>query len=1147
MEGHTSWCGGHRLVFLLASGLALVLAGCTGGRSDLFGGHFEPTDEVSSDDDGVVGVGGAVDNGVQSGPPGIFVVPPSNGSGGQGGAQGTGGEGPAQGVGGSEQGSGGSGGSPPAPLFSEFCPDTIRDPVLEDCDAGPGGSIACSPVCQVLDFLLVEPPEAEGAPVPTPVGRRLGTGRHPASATLESLAVAFFRTETETSVHVQLFDDVGNRLFPVEVSQGAVPVRSANPVVAGLPNGSFAVAWNDLAVDGSELGVALRRISPEGELSPVRSANATAIGAQFDPDLVLAWPGEVVVAWTDTSDATSFSRIVARTFDAQGLQPSSGEMVLGGGVLPASHVVLSPHGLGWAAAWREAQPDGSEKVVVFSYGATWSIDVAQPGPADDKPGIAELDDEHLLLVYSEGTDPLQTGVAQVPRLAAAVIDTVHGTVQLLGALDPLVPPFAGSTLEALSVGQRQPGAMAVGQRVFVSWASDAWFADAGGQHVWLKELSWNGASQELSLAEEELPLPRREAHRVGDQMRPALAATPLHPEGALLMAWEDYGVTFHPHQGRPDVAAQLAPVPLRRGPPVVDPPEEARLIEDFEDGDDWILEHEGRVGQWYTFDDGTGTMTPSGAFAPSTPGYQSNYAGRVLGSGFTSWGAGIGFDLVNDGAKQTYDASTYLGVTFRARAESPVTIRLDVTDVNTDPDGGVCTNCFDHHGIDLALSTSWAEYTITWTQLQQLGWGDAQSGVDPTQLYALQFKVGTGISFDFWIDDIAFVPPEPPSETYWLVDDLEDGDDWLVEHEGRVGRWHAFNDGTGTQTPSVGVGNFTASSPGRASTYAARTSGSNFSNWGAGIGFDFNDDGGGKQTYDASEYLGVTFWARAESPLTIRFNVSDANTDAEGGICGTCFDHHGLDLALTTGWEQYTFTWGQLHQIGWGDAQNGLDTTQLFGMLFQVGASTTFDFWVDDVSLIPDVTELVDDLEDGDAAIPEIAGRQGNWITYNDGTGTQTPPPSVLFTPDSPGLDSSYAARTFGSGFTSWGATLAVELNRDSTTKATYDASDYIGVSFWARAAGTLPVRFMVSDINTDSDGNVCSNCFDHFGADITLDTTWQRYVLTWWQLDQQGWGDQFAGLDIEHIFGLHFQTPPNQSFDVWVDDVELISGGGPF
>src|SRR5690606_17290411 len=112
------------------------------------------------------------------------------------------------------------------------------------------------------------------------------------------------------------------------------------------------------------------------------------------------------------------------------------------------------------------------------------------------------------------------------------------------------------------------------------------------------------------------------------------------------------------------------------------------------------------------------------------------------------------------------------------------------------------------------------------------------------------------------------------------------------------------------------------------------------------------------------------------------------------------------------------------------------------------------------------------------------------------------------FTASSPGLSSSFAARTFGSGFSSWGAGLTAELNASGEIRSSYDASDYIGISFWARAAGSLPVRFMVADGNTDADGGVCSNCFDHFGADITLGTDWRRYTFTWWQLAQQGWGD---------------------------------------
>lgn len=62
----------------------------------------------------------------------------------------------------------------------------------------------------------------------------------------------------------------------------------------------------------------------------------------------------------------------------------------------------------------------------------------------------------------------------------------------------------------------------------------------------------------------EIPLPRHDAHRADDQRAPALAATPLFPGGALATAWDDYGRVFGPTQGKPDVVAELIPVPILR-------------------------------------------------------------------------------------------------------------------------------------------------------------------------------------------------------------------------------------------------------------------------------------------------------------------------------------------------------------------------------------------------------------------------------------------------------------------------------------------------------------------------------------------------------------------------------------------------------
>src|SRR5690606_19117884 len=156
-------------------------------------------------------------------------------------------------------------------------------------------------------------------------------------------------------------------------------------------------------------------------LSSVRAANQSTPGAQYDPD-VLFVDGELVVAWTDASVPFEGPHVMARAFD-ENLVPLEGEMLLGGSGLPEGNVVLAHFGDGWAASWREARPEGAERIVVFFNGAKWFIDVDAPGPASDKPTLVAIDEDRLLVVYSVGTDPLETGTANTPRIHAAIVDT----------------------------------------------------------------------------------------------------------------------------------------------------------------------------------------------------------------------------------------------------------------------------------------------------------------------------------------------------------------------------------------------------------------------------------------------------------------------------------------------------------------------------------------------------------------------------------------------------------------------------------------------------------------------------------------------------------------------------------------------------
>ena len=191
-------------------------------------------------------------------------------------------------------------------------------------------------------------------------------------------------------------------------------------------------------------------------------------------------------------------------------------------------------------------------------------------------------------------------------------------------------------------------------------------------------------------------------------------------------------------------------------------------IEDGEDNNNQIIVQEGRGGYMYTFVDKEGsTITPTageqgGTFEVSPGGANgSQFALRMHGTISTAniVYAGMGMNFVDP--KGPYDASKYKGISFWAKKSPGTTpkVRLKVPDKNTDPDGGVCTACYNDHGLDLKLNDEWTEYTVPfYTMSQEPNWGAPKtSSVEASQLYAIQFQVNDkGQKYDVWVDDIAF-------------------------------------------------------------------------------------------------------------------------------------------------------------------------------------------------------------------------------------------------------------------------------------------------------------------------------------------------------------------------------------------------------
>jgi hypothetical protein len=198
----------------------------------------------------------------------------------------------------------------------------------------------------------------------------------------------------------------------------------------------------------------------------------------------------------------------------------------------------------------------------------------------------------------------------------------------------------------------------------------------------------------------------------------------------------------------------------------------------------------------------------------------------------------------------------------------------------------------------------------------------------------------------------------------------------------------------------------------------------------------------------------------------------------------------------------------------------------------------------------PPPTDLIDDLDDGDGALPPRGGRKGAWYTYNDMStaGTQMPPAGVAFlpTPGGPGA-SVYHASTQGDGFSVWGAGMGFDLNNPNNPdgkKLSYDASAFRGITFKAR--GTVPIRasVMVAGVLSTEIGGTCTpsttageGCDDGHGRSLFLTPEWQTYQLTFDQITQAGWGKPVV-FDATQIMAVQFNIDKGLAFDVAIDDI---------
>jgi endoglucanase len=189
----------------------------------------------------------------------------------------------------------------------------------------------------------------------------------------------------------------------------------------------------------------------------------------------------------------------------------------------------------------------------------------------------------------------------------------------------------------------------------------------------------------------------------------------------------------------------------------------------------------------------------------------------------------------------------------------------------------------------------------------------------------------------------------------------------------------------------------------------------------------------------------------------------------------------------------------------------------------------------------------VDDAEDNNNQVLLQKGRKGYWYTFVDKAGTTlTPPAGTKFIMSAGGpKDSQHAAHMLGK-VSSAGDPLFAGMGFSFTDpKGPYNATEYTGVSFYAKVGpgSTKAVRLKVPDADTDPAGKKCTECFNDFGADLTLTDQWKKYTVPFATMKQmEGWGSPNpAAVDKSTLYGLQWQvTAQGAAFDVWVDDVQF-------
>jgi MYXO-CTERM domain-containing protein len=157
-------------------------------------------------------------------------------------------------------------------------------------------------------------------------------------------------------------------------------------------------------------------------------------------------------------------------------------------------------------------------------------------------------------------------------------------------------------------------------------------------------------------------------------------------------------------------------------------------------------------------------------------------------------------------------------------------------------------------------------------------------------------------------------------------------------------------------------------------------SGQGFTGWGGGIGVSLLGEGTARMLYDASAYTGITFWA-CGSETEFRAMLVDKYSDPAAALCTSCYDHFQAPFTPSAEWQQYTFSWKALKQLGFGEMQPNVCASGLYAIQFQWSGSAPFELCLDDIAL----TRAAGSTDEQTPAVKPTGGGCG--CRFEDGNG----------------------------------------------------------------------------------------------------------------------------------------------------------------